>query len=204
MANLPFTQFLQRYGITLLFSSDAGVIPGSIIEKRQQGYFSVGNLEHIFHDPPPAWDTILQPANFVYGTVQRSLSLLGKASLNEFGLGISGGLSKARSVDFYITGVQCRAFAHQSKIMLIPRLQELRQTNKKLWKLINNNYIADYTYYATEVTVEFESEGSADIKAEIENKITIDAGASVEWKSKSKLVLSHNSNIPFGFSGWVI
>lgn len=48
MANLPFTQFLQRYGITLLFSSDTGVIPGSIIEKRKQGYFSVGSLEQIF------------------------------------------------------------------------------------------------------------------------------------------------------------
>ena len=204
MANLPFTQFLQRYGITLLFSSDAGIIPGSIIEKRKQGYFSVGKLEQIFHDPPPAWDTILQPANLVYGTVQRSLSLLGKSSLHEFGLGIQGGLSKARSVDFYITGVKCRVFAHQSKILLIPRLQELRKTNKELWKLVNNKRVADYTFYATEITVEFESEGSADIKAEIQNKITIDASASVDWKSKSKLVLSNNDNIPFGFSGWTI
>ena len=204
MANLPFTQFLQRYGITLLFSSDTGVIPGSILEKRKQGYFCVGTLEQIFKDPPPAWDTVLQPANLVYGTVQRSLSLLGKTSLNEFGIGIHGGLTQARSVDFFITGVKCRIFANQSKILLIPRLQNLRKSNKALWKLVNNNRIADYTFYATEITAEFEAVGGADIKANIQNKITVDSSVSLDWKSKSKLVISNNDSIPFGFSGWMI
>jgi hypothetical protein len=204
MANLPFPQFLQRYGITLLFSSDPSVIPGAIIEKRKQGYFCVGTLAQVFKDPPPTWNTILQPANLVYGTVQRSLSLTGKASLNEFGIGINGGLSKARSVDFFISGVKCRVFENQSKITLIPRLQELRKSNKALWKLVNNNRIADYTYYATEVTADFAVEGNADLRAEIENKITLGGGASVDWKSKSKFVISQNDAIPFGFSGWTI
>lgn len=88
--------------------------------------------------------------------------------------------------------------------MLIPRLQELRRSNKDLWKLINNNTIADYTYYATEVTVDFEVEGAVDLKTEIENQIVVTGDASVEWKSKSKFVISNNDQIPFGFSGWTV
>lgn len=204
MSNLPFPQFLQRYGIIMLFSSDPGVIPGAIIEKRKKGYFSAGTLEQVFKDPAPAWDTILQPANLVYGTVQRSLSLNSKASLNEFGVNISGGLANARSVDFFISGVKCRVFANQSKITLIPRLQELRKKNRSLWRLVNNNYIADYTYYATEITAEFETEGNIDLRAELENKITIEGNAGIEWKNKSKFVISNNDAIPFGFSGWMV
>lgn len=204
MANLPFPQFLQRYGITMLFASDEGVIPGTILEKRKQGYFAAGRLDQVFKDPPPAWDTQLQAANLVYGTVQRSLTLGGKASLNEFGINIGGGLANARSVDFFISGVKCRVFANQSKITLIPRLQELRKTNKALWKLVNNNYIADFTYYATEVTAQFTVEGNADLRAEIEQKISISAGAEIAWKSKSKFVISNNDKIPFGFSGWIV
>lgn len=204
MAGLPFPQFLKRYGITLLFASDPSVVPGAIIEKRKRGYFCAGKLEQIFKDPPPAWDTELQPANLVYGSVERSLSLSGKASMDEFGISVGGGLSKARSVNFLISGVKCRVFKHQSKILLIPRLQELRRSNKDLWKLINNNTIADYTYYATEVTVDFEVEGAVDLKTEIENQIVVTGDASVEWKSKSKFVISNNDQIPFGFSGWTV
>lgn len=204
MPGLPFPQFLKRYGITLLFSSDPGVKPGAIIEKRRQGYFSAGTLEQIFKDPPPAWDTALQPANLVYGSVDRSLSLNGKASLNELGISIDGGLSRARSVNFYISGVKCRVFVNQSKITLIPRLQELRRDNKPLWKLVNNNIIADYTYYATEVTAEFDVDGSVDLKAEIENRIRVGGNAAVSWQSKSKFVISNNEAVPFGFSGWMV
>ena len=204
MSNLPFPQFLQRYGITLLFASDPGIIPGAILEKRRRGYFAAGRIDQLFNDPPPAWDTQLQSANLVYGTVQRSLSLNGKASLDEFGISISSGLSSARSVDFFISGVKCRTFLNQSKISLIPRLQELRKTNKALWKLVNNKQIADYTYYATEITVEFETEGKSDLQAELRNNVVVSGNASLEWKTKSKFVISNNDAIPFGFSGWVV
>lgn len=204
MANLPFPQFLNRYGITLLFASDPGVVPGAIIEKRKQGFFRAGMLSQLFKDPPEAWLTQLQPANLVYGTVQRSLSLSGKSSLNEFGINVGGGLSKARSVNFFISGVKCRTFVNQSKITLIPRLQELRKTNKALWKLVNNNRIADYTYYATEITVDFETDGAANLQADIESKLTISADASLNWKSSTRFVISNNDAIPFGFSGWMV
>jgi hypothetical protein len=204
MAHLPFPQFLQRYGITLLFSSDPGIIPGTILEKRRRGYFSAGRIDQLFNDPPPAWDTRMQPANLVYGTVQRSLSLNGKASMDEFGINISGGLASARSVDFFISGVQCRTFVNQSKITLIPRLQDLRKNDKALWKLVNNKQVADYTYYATEITVAFEAEGKADLQAELQNKIVVTGNTSLEWKSSSRFVISNNDDIPFGFSGWVV
>jgi hypothetical protein len=140
----------------------------------------------------------------VYGTVERSLSLAGKASIDEMGINIAGGLSKAKSVNFYISGVKCRTFLNQSKITLIPRLQELRKNNKALWKLVNNNIIADYTYYATEVTAEFDVEGGVNLQAEVKDQIRIDGKASVDWKSDRKFVVSGNDAIPFGFSGWIV
>ncbi|MFH1120429.1 MAG: hypothetical protein V1775_11450 [Bacteroidota bacterium] len=204
MSSLPFPQFLKRYGITLLFASDPGVVPGAIIEKRNRGYFCAGTLAQVFKDPPPAWDTALQPANLVYGTVERSLSLAGKASLDEMGISIGGGLTKARSVNFFISGVKCRVFLNQSKITLIPRLQQLRKSDKDLWKLLNNNQIADYTYYATEVTADFDVDGGIDLKAEIASQVKVTGNANIDWKSKSKFVISNNDAIPFGFSGWMV
>jgi len=204
MPGLPFSQFLKRYGITMLFSSDPGVLPGAIIEKRKQGYFSAGTLAQVFNDPPSAWDTLLQPANLVYGTVERNLSLNGRASLNEMGIAISGGLTRAKGVNFFISGVQCRVFAHQSKITLIPRLQELRRGNKDLWKIINNKTIADYTYYASEMTVSFDVETGIDLRAEINQQIHIEPTTNLQWQSESKFIISKNDTIPFGFSGWMV
>jgi hypothetical protein len=202
MASLPFPQFLQRYGITLLFAGKPSIIPGTLIERRQRGYFDVGSLEQVLNGPPADWETYLQTANFVYGNIERSLSLAGKASLDELGISINGGLGQARAVTFNITGVKCRTFVRQSKISLIPRLQELRKTNKSLWRLVNNNWIADNTYYATDVSVEFDVDGNIDLQAEIKTNLTLAPSANIDWKTKSKFVISNNDAVPFGFSGW--
>jgi hypothetical protein len=202
MASLPFPQFLQRYGITLLFAGKPSIIPGTLIERRQRGYFDVGSLGQVLEGPSSDWETYLQSANFVYGNIERSLSMAGKASLDELGISINGGLGQVRSVTFNITGVKCRTFLKQSKILLIPRLQELRRTNRPLWKLVNNNWIADNTYYATDVSVEFDVDGNIDLQAEIQAKLSLAPNASIDWKSKSKFVIANNDAVPFGFSGW--
>jgi hypothetical protein len=202
MASIRFPQFLRRYGITLLFVSTTDVIPGAIIEKKKKSFFPIGRLHQIFGDPAADWATELKDANFAYGTVERSLSLKGKSSLTEFGVDVSGGLRRAKKVKFGITNVICRSFETQNKLTIIPRLNTLRLTDKATWDLVNDKWIADYTYYASEVTFDFDVDAGVDLKAEIENKINLSADAGIEWTSKRSFTITKNQNVPFGFSGW--
>ena len=91
MAALSFPQFLRRYGIKLLVTSTPDIVPGAVIERRKKGYFKYGHLQAILGGDDASWACRLQPANFVYGTIERTLSLKAKASLSEFGVSIGGG-----------------------------------------------------------------------------------------------------------------
>jgi hypothetical protein len=202
MAALPFPQFLKRYGIMLLFAATPNVVPGAVMEKRRKGYFAIGSLKDVLGDTAATWTSKLQGANLVYGTVERQLNLKGKASLNEFGVEIGGGLQRAKSVTFSISGVRARIFVSQSKLTLVPKIHRLRKTDRRMWKQINNNWIADYTYYATEATLEFNVGSGVDLKGEIENRIKLSGNAGVKWKSNRSFTLTRNDAVPFGFSGW--
>lgn len=204
MAKLPFPQFLNRYGIKLLFSATPDVVPGVIIEKRKKGFFVIGKLDHVLGGGAAKWATKLQPANIVYGSVERTLSLKGKTSLNEFGVKVGGGLKHASSVSFQITGVKARTFETQSMITIWPKIDKIRMSNKQMWKMINNNWIADHVFYATEVTVQFKVETGTNLKADIENRVNVSSGVGIDWKSNRSFAITNNQEVPFGFSGWKI
>jgi hypothetical protein len=202
MPNITFSQFLNRFGIKLLFSADPTLVPGAVIDKRKKGYFAIGALKEVLGGSDVDWETELLPANLVYGTVEREISLEGKASLKEFGMDIKGGLERASSVTFKITGVKSRIFKKQSSLLLAPQLFKLRDTNKNTWKRINNNWIADHTYYATEATVEFVVDSSVNLEADLKDRLELSGNAAIEWKSKRSFVITQNDLVPFGFSGW--
>lgn len=202
MSSLPFPQFLNRYGIKLLFASTADIVPGTILDKKRRGYIPIGHVEHVLGGPSKIWSSKLQPANFVYGTIKRNLSLKGKVSLVQFGIAVSGGLKNARSVTFEISGVKARSFKTQSKITILPQIQKIRRKNRRLWRIINNNWFADYVYYASEAKVTFSVAGGADLKAGIEKRVKISAGANINWESNRSFTITNNVKVPFGFSGW--
>lgn len=202
MSSLPFPQFLSRYGIKLLFSSTADIVPGTILDRKRRGYIPMGHIEHVLGGPSKKWASKLQPANFVYGTITRNISLKGKISLVQFGIEVSGGLKNARSATFEISGVKARAFKSESKITILPQLYKVRRKNRKLWRIINNNWLAEYVYYASEARVTFLVAGGADLKAGLEKKIKISAGANIKWDSNRSFVITNNVEVPFGFSGW--
>lgn len=205
MAALPFPQFLKRYGIMLLFAATPNIVPGAVMEKRRKGYFAIGSLKDVLGGTAASWASKLQGANLVYGTVERQFNLKGKASLKEFGLEISGGLQRAKSVTFSISGVRARTFMSQSKLALVPKIHSLRKADRRLWRqVLNNNWIADYTYYATEATVVFNVASGVDLKGEIENRINISGTAGIKWKSNRSFTITRNDAVPFGFSGWKI
>jgi hypothetical protein len=203
MAQIAFPQFLRRYGIKMLITSTPDIIPGAIIERRKRGYFKYGHLREVLGGDEASWRVELKPANFIYGSVERSLSLSGKARLNEFGVVIGGGLSRAKKVRFDLQNVQARVFVKRSKLSLIPELFDLRERNRRLWKrALDNKWVADYTYYATEVRFSFETEGGVDLEADISDQLVVSANAVVEWKSKKSFVVTNTNEVPFGFSGW--
>ena len=204
MAPLLFPQFLNRYGIKLFFSSVADTKPGAIIKRQKRGFFVIGTLDDVLEGGSTRWASKLQDANFVYGRVDRTLSLKGKASLKEFGVNIEGGLNRASTVTYQITGVKARSFKTQSRIKILPELENLRLTDKTKWKLINNCWIAEYVYHASEFTVKFDAATGVKLKADVEQRIKISGEVELDWKTDRSFTIANNLDIPFGFSGWQV
>ena len=204
MAALLFPQFLKRYGIKLFFSSVADTKPGAIIKRQKRGFFVIGTLDDVLEGGSTRWASKLQDANFVYGRVDRTLSLKGKASLKKFGVDIEGGLNRASAVTYQITGVKARSFKTQSRIKILPELENLRLTDKTKWKLINNCWIAEYVYHASEFTVKFDAATGVKLKADVEQRIKISGEVELDWKTDRSFTIANNLDIPFGFSGWQV
>jgi len=203
MAQISFPQFLNRYGIKMLVTSTPDIVPGAVIERRKRGFFKYGHLQKILGGTNNSWQIQLQPANFIYGTVERSLSLNARTRLDEFGVNIGGGLERAKSVNFFLQNVQAKILVDRSKMDLIPELFDYRQEHRGKWnRELNNKWVADYTYYATEVRFSFETAGGADLRADIANHIFVSANSTIQWRSKKSFVITKTDDVPFGFSGW--
>ena len=204
MAKFTFPQFLKNQGIKLFFSAVEDIVPGAIIEKKKKGFFSIGTIEQVLGGGSTKWETKLQSANFAKGTIDRTLSLKGKASLDEFGVNVHGGLKHASSVNFQITDVKARTFESQSKITIWPDILKIRDSNQQMWKMINNNWLADMVYYALEMKVAFKVDAGINLKGDIENRVKVSGGAGLEWDSNRSFTITNNQEVPFGFSGWKI
>lgn len=204
MPKFPFPQFLQNHGIRLLFSSIQDTVPGVILEKQKKGYLSIGTLEHLLGGGSQKWATKLQPANIAKGIHEQSFSLAGKTSVDKFGMKVEGGLKHAKSVNFEISEIKARSFLSQSKITIWPAILKIRDTNKPMWKMINNNWVLTLVYYASKMTVKFKVGAGVNLKADIKNRVKISGGAGLAWKSNSSFLITNNQEVPFGFSGWKI
>lgn len=204
MSKLPFKQFLRRFGITLFFDADDSIVPGTVIEKVKKGYHAKGHLKSLINLPDTRWEHELRNANMVYGTVERTLSLSGKSKLNEFGVNISGGLGKATSVSFHITGVKARIFKDLDEFTLIPLTDRLRKNHPDKWALLNGHTVATKLYHATEVKYHFKCQGNVNLEAAISNKLHVAAGTKITWDTKKFFTITKNESVPFGFYGWKV
>jgi hypothetical protein len=211
MPALDFPQFLKRFGIQLLGVANTDVAPGEVVDKAKKGFMPQGHLQEILTSQPSAfWDTEFNRANMVYGTVERTFSLAGRASLTEMGVQISGGLRSAKSVTFSITGVNARTFingpGHASMFSLVPLVNHLKEADRPRWKLVNGKWIVTETYYATEATVSFQTSGGVNLKAQVDEAGGVQAGGDgkVEWTSKKSFTITQNDGVPFGFRGWKV
>jgi hypothetical protein len=211
MPALEFPQFLRRYALQLLAVANTDVMPGEVVDNGRRGFLPQGHLQEILGERTKGfWDTEMNLANLVYGSVERTISLDGTASLNEMGVQIGGGLKAARSVSFSITGVHARTFlngtGHASMFTLMPLVHALKKGDRRNWKMVNGKWIVTETYYATEATVSFATSGSVDVKAQVEEAggVHVGGSAAVQWTSKKSFTITQNDGVPFGFRGWKV
>ena len=211
MAALALPTFLKRFQLQLLGVATDDVLPAAVVDRAKKGYLPLGHLSEILIDEPPSyWKTEQNPANIVYGSVEREYKLGGKASLSEMGVQVSGGLARASAAKFSITGILARTFVngpgHASLFSLTPKVFALKKTDRVRWRLVNQKWIVLETYYASEVLVEFATSGNVDLKAELDElgAVTVSGNATVSWKSKRSFTVSKNDRVPFAFRGWQV
>ena len=187
------------------------IVPGAVVDKERRGYAPQGHLSEILTaEPTGYWDTEMNEANLVYGTVERSLTLGGKASLSEMGVTVQGGLSKAKSATFSITGVYARTFAdppgHPTMLSLVPKIHALKKQDKVRWKSVNGKWIVLETFYAKEATIVFTPSGDVNLRADVEaaGGVSVSGDGQVTWKGKRAFTIAGNDKVPFAFRGWMV
>ncbi len=198
---ISFRQFLGKYGIVLLPVSVETTVPGDILRKERRGYYPFGSMKNISRNAELDWNVQEIQANFTEENISRSLSLKGKYSLKSMGVNINGGLSKAKSATYTITGVKAKNLKSIDTFTIEKELSEIKSRSRSDWKRIKGNKLVELTFYATDFTIDFEVEGNFDLSAEVGSKVTHDIGAELVWKTKTSISISKNDRVPFGFKG---
>ena len=200
---ITFRQFLRKYGLTLLPVSIQTTIPGNILKKEKRGYYPYTHLSKLIRKSDDFWEVMWTGANITEEKISRTLSLEGKYSLKTLGVNINGGLKKAKSATYSITGVKAKQFVNLDVFEVEQMIDSLRNRHSS-WKRIRGNRMVELTFYASEFSIEFEVEGDVDLKAEVAQKIAHGPSSKIEWTTKTSLKIANNDSIPFGFKGFRI
>ena len=196
---IAFRQFLNKYGILLLPVSIKSMEPGAILRKEKRGYYPFTSMREVLADSSSKWNVHLEDANIVQEKVSRTLSLKGKYSLKTMGVDIGGGLSKAKSATYTISGVKAKILKNASTMYVEQQLDHIKSNDRRTWKRIKGKAFVELTFYATEFTIDFDVDANANIKADVGQKITHGAGADIKWTTKTRIKVTSNDAIPFGF-----
>jgi hypothetical protein len=209
MAGLKFPAFLRRYDLQLLAVATDGIGPGTVLDKKKGGFLPQGHLSELLDDRPPRfWSVVLRRANLTEGTIERTVTLTGKASLDEMGIEVGGGLERASSVTFAITRVSAKTFAsgsgRASELALLPLLQTLRQARLAAWKILKGKWVVLETYHASEATLTFSAREGVDLEADVTQAggAHVHGGGNVKWTSKRSFTIAQNNAVPFAFRGF--
>jgi hypothetical protein len=210
MAALKFPAFLRKHGLQLLAVSTEDIRPGSVLDKKKRGFLPQGHMRDILERPPRFWSVVLRKANLTEGTIERTIGLTGKTSLDEMGIEVGGGLERASAVTFSIHKVSARTFAQgagrASKLALVPLLAALRRSSPATWKSIKGRWIVLETYHASDATLVFSVTGDVDLAADVRaaGGARVHGGGKLRWTSKRSFTIAQNNAVPFAFRGWTI
>jgi len=208
MAAVAFPDFLKKCQLLLLAVSNADTLPGAVLDKGKRGYMYQGHLKDLLGQEEAFWETELTEAEIAQGSVEREFSLEGRSSFTEMGVEVKGGLRRAKSATVAITGVHALTFAAgaATKFKVMPLVNALRQQDKPKWKMVNGRWLVFETYYASEATVTFATDGNVNLQAEVEaaGGALVQGGGGLAWNGKRSFTITENDKVPFAFRGWQV
>ncbi len=211
MAGLKFPAFLRRHDLQLLVVATDGIGPGTVLDKKKRGFLPQGHLSELLDDRPTRfWDVVLRRANLTEATIERTVALTGKSSLDEMGVEVGGGLERASAVTFAITRVSARTFVtgrgRASQLALLPLLDALRASRPASWKILRRKWVVLETYHASEATLNFSTSSNVDLEAQVaaHGGARVRGGGKVRWTSKRSFAIAQNNAVPFAFRGFRI
>lgn len=204
MASVRFPQYLKRHGLYLFIAANETYLPGSILERKGQGFWPHDELKKILQAANISWETKEVMAN-IPGTIMGKSQVGAQGELKLPFLTINAGLQHKRYVDFRIGAVQQRIFEDDNLRLwnpLLRRLRRLARTEPDVWDSIRGRYLVRSTWYATEYEVNLKRAWIGNLGAQLKNQIFPYAGAEVDINTEAKVVyVSGNDVVPFAFHG---
>ena len=200
---MKFNKFVRKYlgGLRLLNVSLAEYGPGLILHRKKLR--KLGSVKEVLKNSDHRWTINRSEASITYGVINGTKNLKGGG--NVLGLiGISGSYNRDYQAEFEISGIEGSEFKHQSQLTLQPEINKIRRTDPKMWKLINDHLMVTEAFYATKFTVTFRSGTQVLGQVDLEDKIRLNAEASIDWKNQEVLEVTNNLNVPFGVRGFYI
>jgi|GEM_PF-3885238 len=200
---MKFNKFVRKYlgGLRLLNVSLAEYGPGLILHRKKLR--KLGSVREVLKNNNHRWTINRSEASITYGVINGTKNLKGGG--NVLGLiGISGSYSRDYQAEFEISGIEGSEFKYQSQLTLQPEINKIRRSDPQMWKLINDHLLVTEAFYATKFTVTFRSGTQILGKADLEDKIRLNAEANLDWKNQEVLEVTNNQNVPFGVRGFYI
>lgn len=204
MAAIRFPQYLKKHGLYLLLVANEEYMPGSILERKGQGYWLHDELKRILKVPHLSWQTKRVMAN-IPGVIEGKSKVGAQGKLKLPFLTIQGGLEHKRFVDFSIGAVRQCIFKEDDLRLWNPlsrRLKSLKKNEPEVWDSIKGCYLVRSTWYATRYSVNLGRAWKGGLGADLKQQIFPHAEAEVIINPETKVVdVSGNFIVPFAFHG---
>jgi hypothetical protein len=193
--------------INFLTASGAGIKPGTLLESIDNDK-EVGYLPNYIKDVPAMknknFTTIQEAYDLQVTQIKGSESYDAAIKLMDI-LGLNFDKNLKYKIDFEIEEMTSKKFGQDlDKISFEISLGQLRKTNKKLFKKIKGYYLVFRVLYANKykVSVEVEKDGGFEADVNVKN-VKVEGNVNFE-KENNTLLISHNSEVPFGVIGYMI
>jgi hypothetical protein len=203
---MEFQRFVRTHlsGLRILPLSTTNYVPGVILDREKLRIF--GHCREVLPDVDESvWKYGKAEANMIYGSITANRKLnSGVKVMGIFSLG--GKYDRDISVHLEINDIR-GASLNISQMALQPKIIELRSIDRRgRWRLINGKLVVMETFFASEFTATFFRHDQMVTQAELEEitRIDVDASVDYQWKSGRQLVVTQNSQVPFGVRGFVV
>ena len=193
--------------INFLTAAGAGIKPGTLLESIEKDIV-VGYLPDFIKDVPSMKDKTFENIEEAYdlkvSEINGSESYEAAFKLMEL-LGLKFDKNLRYKIDFDIEEMTSIKFGQNlDKINFEIALGQLRKIDKKLFKKIKKYFLVFRVLYANKykVTIEVEKDGNFEADVNVKN---VDVEGNVSFKKENNtLLISKNSEVPFGVIGYII